>query len=158
MKLFSFIDAEKANFPVAVLCKVLKVSRSGYYGWRDRTPSRRSQQDAALIAKIYEIHQRSRQTYGSPRIHAELRSMGIRCGRKRVARLMRREGLSGCIRGPKKRTLLAGTSVSSLPRTWFGGTLPPLLQIGSGQRILLMSVPMKAFCTWHSSSTSTPEG
>jgi putative transposase len=83
---------------------VLRVSRSGYYGWRDRPPSRRSQEDAALIAKIYEIHQRSRETYGSPRVHAELRAIGVRRGRKRVARLMRKEGLSGCIRGPKKRT------------------------------------------------------
>ena len=80
------------------------MSRSGYYGWRDRPPSRRSQQDAALTDKIYEIHRRSRETYGSPRVHAELRSIGVRCGRKRVARLMRKEGLRGCIRGPKKRT------------------------------------------------------
>jgi putative transposase len=101
---YKLIDAEKACFPVAVLCKVLSVSRSGYYAWRDRPPSKRSQQDAALIAKIYEIHRRSRQTYGSPRIHAELRAVGVRCGRKRVARLMRKEGLRGCIRGRRKRT------------------------------------------------------
>jgi putative transposase len=101
---YKLIDAEKASFPVAVLCKVLSVSRSGYYDWRDRPPSRRSQQDVALTAKIYEIHRRSRETYGSPRIHAELRSIGVRCARKRVARLMRKEGLRGCIRGPRKRT------------------------------------------------------
>jgi putative transposase len=104
VSIYKFIDAEKANFPVAVLCKVLSVSRSGYYAWRDRPPSRRNRQDAALIAKIYEIHQRSRETYGSPRIHAELRSIGIRCGRKRVAKLMRKEGLRGCIRGRRKCT------------------------------------------------------
>jgi len=80
------------------------VSRSGYYDWRDRPPSRRSQQDAALTDKIYEIHRRSRETYGAPRVHAELRSIGVRCGRKRVARLMRKEGLRGCIRGRRKRT------------------------------------------------------
>jgi putative transposase len=80
------------------------VSRSGYYEWRDRPPSRRSQQDATLTARIYEIHRRSRETYGSPRVHAELRSIGIRCGRKRVAKLMRKEGLRGCIRGRRKRT------------------------------------------------------
>jgi putative transposase len=104
VSIYKLIDAEKANFPVAVLCKVLSVSRSGYYAWRDRPPSRRNRQDAALMAKIYEIHQRSRETYGSPRIHAELRSIGIRCGRKRVAKLMRKEGLRGCIRGRRKRT------------------------------------------------------
>jgi putative transposase len=79
------------------------VSRSGYYAWRDRPPSRRSQQDAALTAKIYEIHRRSRETYGSPRIHAELHSLGVRCGgRKRVARLMRKEDLEGLHPRPKK--------------------------------------------------------
>ena len=105
MKLFSFIDAEKANFPVAVLCKVLKVSRSGYYDWKDRLPSKRSQQDAALTTKIRRIHERSRKTYGSPRVHAELRAIGVRCARKRVARLMRKAGLKGCLRGcSRKRT------------------------------------------------------
>jgi putative transposase len=101
---YRLIDAERASFPVAVLCKVLGVSRSGYYDWRDRQPSSRSQQDAVLTAKIYEIHRRSRETYGSPRVHAELRAIGIRCGRKRVARLMRKEGLRGCPRGRRKRT------------------------------------------------------
>ena len=56
MSAYKLIDAERASFPVAVLCKVLSVSRSGYYDWRDRPPSRRSQQDATLTAKIYEIH------------------------------------------------------------------------------------------------------
>lgn len=86
------------------MCKVLKVSRSGYYDWKDRPPSRRSREDAALIDEIHQSHKRSRETYGSPRVHAELRSIGVRCGRKRVARLMRKEGLRGCIRGRGKRT------------------------------------------------------
>lgn len=97
MNLFRFIDAEKASYPVSVLCKVLKVSRSGYYDWKDRPPSRRSREDIALSAKIHEIHERSRGTYGSPRVHAELRAIGLRCSRKRVARLMRQEGLRGCM-------------------------------------------------------------
>ncbi len=104
MNLFRFIDVEKASYPVSVLCKVLKVSRSGYYDWKGRTPSRRSREDAALISKIREIHERSRKTYGSPRVHTELRAIGVHCGRKRVARLMRKEGLRGCIRGRRKRT------------------------------------------------------
>lgn len=86
------------------MCKALRVSRSGYYAWRDRPPSRRSREDAALSAKILQIHERSRGTYGSPRVHAELRAIGIRCSRKRVARLMREAGLRGCIRGRRKRT------------------------------------------------------
>lgn len=104
MKLFKLIDAERAIYPVSVLCRVLKVSRSGYYGWKDRPPPRRAQEDAVLTEKIREIHERSRETYGSPRVHAELRSIGVRCSRKRVARLMREEGLAGCIRGRRKHT------------------------------------------------------
>ena len=83
---------------------MLKVSRSGYYDWKDRPPSRRSREDIVLTSKIREIHERSRKTYGSPRVHAELRAVGVRCGRKRVARLMRKAGLKGCLRGRKKRT------------------------------------------------------
>ena len=104
MRLYKLIDAEKASYPISVLCRVLGVSRSGYYDWKDRAPSKRDRQDQALIGKISEIHQRSRETYGSPRVHAELRSIGIRCGRKRVARLMRRIGIRGCLRGRRKRT------------------------------------------------------
>jgi putative transposase len=101
---YRLIDAEKASYPVSVLCKALKGSRSGYYDWKDRPPSRRSRENVALTAEIREIHERSRKTYGSPRVHAELRAIGIRCGRKRVARLMRKAGLKGCLRGRKKRT------------------------------------------------------
>jgi putative transposase len=105
---YHLIDAERANFPVCVLCKVLGVSRSGYYAWRSRPPSKRSREDATLTAKIGEIHQRSRQTYGSPRVHAELRALGTRCGRKRVERLMRQAGLRGCMRGRRKGTTRRG--------------------------------------------------
>lgn len=103
MNLFRFIDAERACLPVALLCRMLGVSRSGYYDWRGRSPSVRSRENAILTDKIHEIHQRSRQTYGSPRVHAELRAIGTRCSRKRVARLMRQAGLQGCIRGRGKR-------------------------------------------------------
>jgi putative transposase len=101
---FCLIDAEKARFPVSVLCRVLKVSKSGYYAWKSRPPSKRSREDAALTEKIREVHECSRQTYGYPRVHAELRALGVRCGRRRVARLMRRAGLRGCMRGRKRRT------------------------------------------------------
>ena len=83
---------------------MLRVSRSGYYGWRDGSLSKRSRENAALTQKIREIHRRSRQTYGSPRIHAELRALGTRCSRKRVERLMRQAGLRGCMRGERRGT------------------------------------------------------
>jgi putative transposase len=104
VSLFRFIEAEKAGFPISLLCKVLKVSRSGYYAWKERAPSKRSREDAALLQKIVEVHHRSRHTYGYPRVHAELRALGVNCGRRRVARLMRRGGLKGCLRGARKST------------------------------------------------------
>ena len=82
---------------------MLGVSRSGYYDWRDRPPSRRSRENATLAGKIGEIHRRSsRETYGSRRVHAELRALGIRCSGKRVERLMHQGGLQGCMRGRRK--------------------------------------------------------
>jgi transposase InsO family protein len=104
VSVFKLIDAERAGYPVAMLCRMLGVSKSGYYVWRGRPPSRRTQQDALLTQKIREIHSRSRETYGYPRVHAELRSLGIGCGRRRVARLMKALGLRGCTRGRKRRT------------------------------------------------------
>jgi putative transposase len=101
---FRLIDAERANYPVAMLCRMLRVSKSGYYAWRSRPPSKRSREDYALTQKIREVHHRSRETYGSPRVHAELRALGVRCSRRRVARLMRVAGLRGCMRSRKRRT------------------------------------------------------
>jgi putative transposase len=101
---YRLIEAERTSFSVQFMCRMLKVSRSGYYDWRDRPPSRRSRENAVLTGKIHEIHRRSRETYGSPRIHAELRSLGVGCSRKRIARLMRVAGVRGCIRGRRRTT------------------------------------------------------
>lgn len=84
------------GFAVAVTCRVLKVSTSGYYEWRKRSPSRRDIDDAHLLDVIIDIHGASRQTYGVRRVHAELtRGLGCRVGVRRVARLMRCQGLIG---------------------------------------------------------------
>ena len=91
-------------YPVATMCRLLGVSPSGYYAWRDRPPSARAQADAALEARIQAIHEHSRETYGAPRIHAELAEEGTRVGRKRIARLMRRAGLEGISRRKRVRT------------------------------------------------------
>jgi len=85
-------------FPVSAMCRVLEVSTSGYYAWLKREPSRRAREDAALTERIREVHSRSRETYGSPRIHAELREEGVCVSRKRIARLMREHGLEGASR------------------------------------------------------------
>jgi putative transposase len=109
---FKLIEAERASFSVPLMCRMLGVSRSGYYDWKDRPPSKRSQQDAALSERIYEIHHRSRATYGYPRVHAELRAIGIRCSRKRVARLMRKEQDSrAACAAVGREPLLAGMGV-----------------------------------------------
>ncbi|MGQ0803505.1 MAG: IS3 family transposase [Actinomycetota bacterium] len=96
---FAFIDAEKANYPITLLCRTLGVSESGFFDWRARPPSARSQANAALVETIREIRAMSRGTYGSPRVWAELcLGAGIRVGRKRVERLMRLHGLEGVYR------------------------------------------------------------
>ena len=89
MRVFRFVEQEKAGFPVATMCRVLGVSASGYWAWSKRGPSARELADAALSEAIREAHRLGRGTYGSPRVHAELRARGFRCSRKRVARLMR---------------------------------------------------------------------
>jgi transposase InsO family protein len=93
---YRFILAEQATYPVTVLCRVLGVARSSYYAWACRGVSTRIQADRALTEQISTIHQQSRQTYGSPRVHAALRQAGMCCSRKRVARLMRHAALHGC--------------------------------------------------------------
>lgn len=93
---------------VAVACRMLKTSASGYYEWRGRPPSQRAVVDDALTAQIREIHAMSRGTYGVPRVHAELRlGCGVRCGRNRVARLMRASGLQGIYVRRKRRRCAA---------------------------------------------------
>ena len=95
---FCFIEEHQRVYPVRVMCRVLKVSPSGYYAWRSRPRSRRSREDRRLQVLIRAIHRRSRCSYGAPRIHVELVERGIRCGRHRVARLMRDAGLQGARR------------------------------------------------------------
>jgi putative transposase len=95
---YQFIVSEKATYGVARLCRVLGVARSAFYQWL-AGPSARTVADAALTERIGAIHAASRGTYGAPRIHAELRlGHGVRVGRKRVARLMRDQGLVGAHR------------------------------------------------------------
>jgi len=92
---FRFIDAERAHYPVRLLCRCMEVSRAGYYAWRGRSPSTRSTEDAELRVAIRASHAASRGTYGSPRVHRDLQDAGRRVSRKRVARLMKEEELAG---------------------------------------------------------------
>jgi putative transposase len=90
---FEFIRAEKANHRISTMCRVLEVSRSGYYVWLDRPAPTRVAANVELTATIREVHRKSRSTYGSPRVHRELQSRGRSVSRKRVARLMRAGGI-----------------------------------------------------------------
>lgn len=95
MTRFRFVSDHAADYGVKRLCRVLHLSRSGYYDWKGRPISEHGKRDAELSELIEEIHTRSRTTYGSPRIHAELRRLDQRCSKKRVARLMANKGLVG---------------------------------------------------------------
>ena len=113
---------------VAVTCRVLQVSTSGYYEWRGRAPSVRAVADAALTVQIREIHADSRATYGVPRVHAELRlGCGVRCGRKRIARLMRIAGLRGIYVRRRRRGCPAPPVHDDLVRRRFVADAPDRL-------------------------------
>ena len=86
---FEFIANHRDEFGVGRMCEVLAGSSSGFYAWLKRKPSIRQQENAALVINIRQIYKHSRNTYGSPRIHAELQAKGQNVSRKRVARLMR---------------------------------------------------------------------
>jgi len=90
------VKVNQATHAVGRMCRLLGISRSGFYAWKDRPMCSRGRVDLMLTGKIVAIHRRSRETYGAPNIHAELADdHGIRVGRKRVARLMRQRGLRG---------------------------------------------------------------
>lgn len=90
------MERQKAKHSIITMCRVLGVSTSGFYAWRERKPSARARTDAELTKCIIKIHRESGGTYGAPRIHAELKlDYGIRCSKKRVARLMRQTNLAG---------------------------------------------------------------
>jgi transposase InsO family protein len=112
---YRFVAAEKqAQRPVAKACTALEVSRSAYYQWSGQKPSPRAQEDAALGERISRIHQESRGSYGSPRVHRQLRREGMRCGRKRVARLMCQRSLTGRCRRRFKPTTIADPQACDL--------------------------------------------
>ncbi len=107
--------ANQASFPVRLMCRVLGVSPSGYYAWRSRGPSPRAVTNGRLRERMREIHRLSRETYGRPRMQAELRDEGWGVNHKRVARLMKLEGLEGASRRRKWRTTRRAKGVRPAP-------------------------------------------
>ena len=155
MSRFRFIAAEKAQHSVARLCRVLQVSRSGFYAWLGRQPSARARADAALAEQIQTIHRESRGTYGVPRVHAELAAAhGVRCGRNRVARLMRATGLVGVSRRRAVRTTRrddSGDAAADLVQRAFRAEVPNRLWVAditylpTWQGFLYLAVVLDAF-------------
>ena len=154
MTTYRFVERERTIFPVTVLCRTLGVSPSGFWAWVKRPPSARSLADALLTERIRAIHAHSRGTYGAPRIHAELRDTDTRCGRKRVARLMRHAGIEGVHRRRFVRTTVrdrgAGTAPDPVNRD-FRAACPNQLWVAdityvpTGQGPLYVAVVVDAF-------------
>ena len=130
---YACIAQHRAEYPIALMCRVLVVSRAGFYAWLERGPSTRVQADARLRIAIRVIHAESRRSYGSPRIHRELRAQGRWHGRKRIARLMRLEGLrakrsrryhattqSDATRPAAPNILARRFAIRELDRVWVG--------------------------------------
>ncbi|HKG35513.1 MAG TPA: IS3 family transposase [Solirubrobacterales bacterium] len=115
MKCFRFIRAEKANHRISLLCRVLAVSRSGYYAWERRPEPPRRRDDRRLARAIGRIHAQRRRAYGSPRVHAQLRREGVRVSRKRVERLMAEAGLRGAGRRRRRGTTVRLRGVRPAP-------------------------------------------
>jgi putative transposase len=111
-----------ADFPLKLLCGVFSVSRSGYHAWVKRRPSRRTEEDARLTAQILQLHAASRGTYGSPRLQIELQEQGIRLGRRRLMRLMRRAQ----VQGRHRRRWRVSTTDSRHPHAIASNLLPTL--------------------------------
>jgi putative transposase len=121
--IYTFIAGRCSDLPVATCCRVMKVSTSGFYQWRAQPVSDRDWDDAILTNTIVDIHRMSRRSYGSPRVHAELRlGLGTRCSKKRVERLMRQAGIAGVYRrrrkGCTRRDLTAVPSDDLVNRTF----------------------------------------
>jgi putative transposase len=112
--IYKFMAEHESEFRIQRMCRVLGVGRSGYYAWRSRPASQRAQVDEALVLKIQQEYQLSRGTYGSPRIHAALQKQGVKCGRKRVARLMRLHKITGRKR-QKRRPVTTQRDPGAIP-------------------------------------------
>lgn len=109
------MEKYRHEFSIQAMCRVLGVSRSGYYAWRKRGPSQRARENADMTAAMKELHQKSGGTYGSPRLHQALIKLGWRCGRHRVARLMRKHGLEGRTPRRYQRTTYSDPKRVGLP-------------------------------------------
>ena len=137
---FAFIQTERATWPVTVMCAVLLVSTSGFYAWQRRAPSARDQKDARLKVRIGESFARSRRTYGSPRVHADLADEQV--GRNRIIRLMQAEGLEARVRRRYRSTTMSEHDqpvAANLLNREFEATAPNQRWVGDTTELLTAS-------------------
>ncbi|WP_082854997.1 IS3 family transposase [Paraburkholderia phytofirmans] len=151
---YGFMRANRARWPIATMARLLRVSTSGYYGWLTREPSAHARSDAQLLARIRTVHASSRGTYGAPRIHVQLRRDGVHVGRKRVARLMRMDGLCGATRRRWKLTTHQRAGARRAPdlvRRHFSAAAPNVLWVAdatyipTGEGFLYLAVVLDVF-------------
>lgn len=122
----------QAVYPVATMCRVLRVSSSGFYAWRHRPPSARAERDRVVLEHVRRFHARSDETYGAPRLLGDLRDAGVRVGQKRIARLMRSASIVGVSRRRGRCTTRRGaveTPAADLVRRDFTATAPNQLWV-----------------------------
>ncbi len=151
---YAAIEVHRAQFSVRLMCRVLGVSRAGFYASGKRAASARAKRDEELRTQIRAVHQQSRRTYGSPRVHAELRAQGERCGRKRVARLMRQEGLRVKVRRRFRPTTTDSRHPHPVPPMFRHAALGSQRSehgTASGRAILPLCRHEKGGCIWPSS-------
>ena len=157
------MTANQAEYSVQMMSRTLGVSRSGFYAYHSRLPSVRQVADERLSKRIAAIHRASKETYGAPRIHAELADEGIQVGRKRVERLMLANGLRGVSRrkfvvtterDPRVRPaadLVDRNFYADAPNVlWVAPSRDIAAQYPVGQWTSPMCQPGRAFCTWRS--------
>ena len=118
---YKFMKEHRDRYRLESMCKVLKVSRSGYYAWKRRRPSNRQRMNGELLEGIREVYKKSRKTYGSPRIADQLNDNGIRCGKNRVARIMKENGIRAYVRKKFRRTTESRHSYPASPNLLMNG-------------------------------------
>ena len=152
------MSANQACFPIAAMARVLGVSKAGYYAWRHRPPSAHARADEALLARIKTVHISSRQTYGAPRVHAELRAAGERHGGKRIARLMRRPVWSAPAAGAAARSRRSATNRHDPRPIWWSATSRQPARTSCGSPTSPTSRPRRGSSIWRSSWMSGAAG
>lgn len=153
---YACIDRCRERYSVYLMCRLLGVSRSGYYAAKKRPESRRSRQDRELLDEIKRVHARSKGVYGSPKITAELADEGLQVGRNKVAKLMRLEGLRGCPRRRYRVTTQQNRVIKSR-KTSSNKTSQPVNPISDGLQISRTYQRTKVGCISPLLSTCTQE-